>query len=196
MISRNQLRSPSPNGRGFSIIEVTVAIGIIGVSLIAIVGLLPIGLQTHHTADEEARAGSALNMVATAAGSLHYYNPQNAQPTWAFPRYFSDSATPDTDPTIVWVGQTAWSYTFFLSEAGMIIPRNDAATPRRQLLYVAVHPPQSPTQPVRLYAAVVWPARPTDTPGRDSTGTQLPAMTGRQGFVDTVVTFAPKLQYR
>lgn len=181
--------------RAFSIIEVTLAVGIIGICLIAVVGLLPTGLNTHQIAQEEARAASALNMVASAAGSLHYYNPQNAQPTWAFPVYFSDSPTPETDPTIVWVTQTPWSFTFFVGEGGTIISRSDTTTVHRQLLYVRVQPPQTTTQPVRLYAAVVWPAKPTDRSGRDDQGTGLSEMSGRQGFVETFVTFKPKLQY-
>ena len=176
----------APYLSGFSIIEVALALGIMGVSIIAIVGLLPAGLNTHNTAQEQARATSALNMVSSAAESLRYYNPQNAQPTWAFPQYFSDNPTPLTSPTIVWVGQDPWTFTFFVSDGGMIIPNNDTTTRRRQTLHVHVYPPETFGQPVRIYAAVAWPYKPTD-----ATDTIPTEMLGRQGFVDTVVTFTP-----
>ena len=172
---------------GFSIIEVTVALGIIGLALIAIVGLLPTGLQTHSTAQEEARATSALNMVTSAAESLHYYNPLgSANPTWAFPHYFSDNPDPVTNPTMVWVTQAPWSFTFFVSDGGMIIPTNDTTTRRRQTLHVHVYPPQTFGQPVKIYAAIAWPYQPTDT-----SSTTPADMGGRQGFIDTLVTFTP-----
>lgn len=188
----SSLRPVNDAARAFSIIEVTIAVGLIGFCLIAVIGLLPTGLNTHRAADEEARAATALNMVASAAESLRYYNPQQAQPTWAFPHYFSDNPDPVTTPTIVWVTQQPWTFTFFVSDGGMIIPSNDTVTRRRQTLFVQVYPPDAYGKPVRIYAAVAWPYRPTDRSGRaEDNATTAAEMVGRQGFVDTLIAFTP-----
>ena len=175
---------------GFSMIEVTLAVGIIGFSLVAVIGLLPTGLRTQQDAQEEARAASALNMVASAAESLRFAGRTGGGATWAFPNYFSDNPDPSTNPTQVAVGQTAWDRTFFISEGGLIIPTNDTTTIRRQTLFVRVYPPQIEGQPVRVYAAVAWPYKPSDT-----NTTTRQDLTGRQGYVDALVAYTPKVTY-
>ena len=54
-------RHPS---RGFSLVEVTLALGVAGFALIAVLGLLPIGLQTNRTATEHTAAPKILSAVA------------------------------------------------------------------------------------------------------------------------------------
>jgi type II secretory pathway pseudopilin PulG len=174
-------------------IEVTLALGIIAFSLIAILGLLPTGLRTQQDSQEEARAASALNMVMSAAESLRPAGSTGGNASWAFPNYFSDNPDPSANPTRVSVSQSPWNFTFFISEGGLIIPNNDTTTTRRQTLYVHVYPPQVEGQPVRIYAAVAWPYRPSDTSG--TSGTSPSDMAGRQGFLDTVIAYTPKVTY-
>ena len=171
-------------------IEVTLAVGIIGFCLVAVIGLLPTGLRTQQDAQEEARAASALNMVASAAESLRFTGRPAGSATWAFPNYFSDDPDPSTSPTEVFVGQTAWNRTFFISEGGLIIPTSDTTTTRRQTLFVRVYPPVIEGRPVTIYAAVTWPYRPTDT-----NSTTRNQMSGRQGYVDAVVAYTPKAPF-
>ena len=164
-------------------IELALAIGVFGFCLLAVVGLLPTGINTQRASQEQARAGTALNMVCSAAQSLHYKGRDTGKPTWEFPAYFSDSST----AAIFWVSQTPWNYTFFVSDGGLIIPATDTTTSRRQTLYVKISPPQVEGQPVQIYAAVTWPYKPTDT-----TSTTLDQMIGREGFMDTFVAFTPR----
>ena len=175
---------------GFSMIEVTLAVGIIGFCLVAVIGLLPTGLRTQQDAQEEARAASALNMVASAAESLRFIGRPGGDATWAFPNYFSDDPDPSMSRTEVSVRQTAWNKTFFISEGGVIIPTSDATTIRRQTLFVRVYPPATEGRPVTIYAAVAWPYRPTDT-----NSTTREQMTGRQGYVDAVIAYTPKAPF-
>jgi uncharacterized protein (TIGR02598 family) len=164
-------------------IELALAIGVFGFCLLAVVGLLPTGLNTQRFSQEQSRAGSALDMVYSAAQSLQFTGRTSGNATWSFPIYFSDSST----AAIVWVSQGAWNYTFFVSDGGLIIPSTDTTTGRRQTLYVKVYPPQIEGQPVQIYAAVAWPYKPTDT------SVTTPAqMIGREGFMDTLVAFTPK----
>ena len=173
-------------GAAFSLIEIVLAVGIIAICLLAILGLLPTGLRTHRDAREEAQATSALAMVATATESLTFTSRSTGNPTWEFPAYFSTDAT----KLNVWVTQSAWERAFFIDEGGLIIPASDNTTTRRQTLYVKVYPPQIEGQPVRIYAAVAWPYKASDT-----TATTAATMTGREGFLDTLVAFTPKSSF-
>ncbi len=47
----------------FSLVEVTIALGVAAICLIGIFGLLPIGLQTDHNATEQSRALGILSVV-------------------------------------------------------------------------------------------------------------------------------------
>ena len=52
--------------QGFSLIEVTLAIGIVSFALLAVVALLPTGLKAIKNASEQSGAGATLTAVATA----------------------------------------------------------------------------------------------------------------------------------
>ena len=144
---------------------------------------MPTAAGTQRAGQEQARAASALDMVLTAAESLQYDGRSGGNPTWSFPTYFSDSSNAAT----VWMTQSPWTYTFFVSEGGTIIPGTDTTTTHRQTLYVKVYPPQSEGQPVQIYAATAWPSKPTD-----SSNTPPDQMRGRDGFLDAVVAYTPK----
>ncbi|MFN2477280.1 MAG: hypothetical protein ABR526_13175 [Chthoniobacterales bacterium] len=167
-------------------VEATFALGVMGFALIAILGLLPTGINTQRASQEQALATAALNMVASGDESLRFVAGQ-ANPTWNFPNYFSDDADPSTNPTQVSVGQAAWNLTFFLDDSGMIVPAGDTTTHKRQTLYVKIYPPQVLGQPVRIYGAVAWPYRPSDT--RNMTPDKL---AGRDGFIDAMIAAVPK----
>jgi len=60
--------NPSTTARhaaGFSLIEIAVAIGIISFSLVSLVGLLPVGLNSIKTAQEQAGGANCLAQIAT-----------------------------------------------------------------------------------------------------------------------------------
>lgn len=169
----------------FSVVEVTFAVGVIAFSMIAVIGLLPTGLNTQRASQEQARAAAALAMVASAAESLRPVAGETT-PTWAFPSYFSNQ----TNPTRVVRGQSTWTVTFFLDDNGRIVPDSDTTTRRRQTMFVRISPPQAEGQPVQIYALVAWPNRPTD-----SSNTTLAQLSGRQGFIDTVVAYVPTTSF-
>lgn len=51
---------------GFSLVEVTLALGIVSFCLVAIVGLLPVGLQTAKASREHAAAAASVEQIARA----------------------------------------------------------------------------------------------------------------------------------
>ena len=176
----------SRRAAGFSMIELALSIGVLGFCLLAVVGLLPTGLETQRLGQDQSRAASALNMTLSAVESVRFTGRDTGNAAWSFPSYFSDA---NGSPTVT-VGQTAWNYTFFVSDGGLVIPSSDTTTTRRQTLYVKVYPPQVEGQPVQIYAAVAWPYKPTD-----DTGTTADQMAGRQGFVDIFVAYTPKYSF-
>jgi uncharacterized protein (TIGR02598 family) len=168
-------------------VEVVLSLGIIAVCLLAVVALLPTGLSSQQSAQDEASAASALNMVASAAESVRFTGRGSGNATWVFPNYFSDDPA---NPKSVYVGQAAWTFSFFVDDGGLIIPTSDTVTTKRQTLHVRVAAPQVEGQPIRIYAAVAWPYKPTDT-----TGTLPSQMNGREGFLDSVIAYTPQSSY-
>lgn len=54
---------------GFSLIEVVLAIGIVSFALLAVVGLLPVGMKSTQSAREQIAAANVLNSIANALRS-------------------------------------------------------------------------------------------------------------------------------
>lgn len=52
--------------RGFSLVEVVLALGLVSFCLLAVTGLLPTGLRSVQNANEEAAATNALNRIGSA----------------------------------------------------------------------------------------------------------------------------------
>jgi uncharacterized protein (TIGR02598 family) len=77
------------SSRGFSLVEVTIALGIAGVSLIAIFGLLPIGAQTNRNSTSQT---AAVNILAAITADLRA-TPNSISPTG---QYHLTLGTPQT----------------------------------------------------------------------------------------------------
>lgn len=78
-----------PPSRGFSLIEVTIALGIVAFAVVAILGLLPTGLNTlRHSMDETIQA-QILQTISGRAVIADFENLQAPQ-TW----YFDDEGIP------------------------------------------------------------------------------------------------------
>jgi uncharacterized protein (TIGR02598 family) len=74
----------SPRGScGFSLVEVTLAIGIISFALLSVVALLPIGLQTVKNTNEQVGAANVINGIATALRSAKSQDGTNYTATYA-----------------------------------------------------------------------------------------------------------------
>jgi uncharacterized protein (TIGR02598 family) len=64
--------NPATRLQGFSLVEVTLALGVAAVSLVAIFSLLPIGLQTSHNAIEQS---ASADILATVVADLRATPP-------------------------------------------------------------------------------------------------------------------------
>ena len=165
-------------------VEVTLALGILSFCLISITTFIPIGLGSQKDALNESKAGVALGMVTSAVRSANLVSRDSSgKATYKLPAYLSDNS----DGKTFKVGDAnASSYTFFLADDGSIQQTGDT-DPARQTLFVKVMPPATEEQPVRVYAAVAWPWKPSDSAAMD-----VSSLTNRHGFVDAVITYAPR----
>jgi uncharacterized protein (TIGR02598 family) len=66
---------------GFSLVEVTLAIGVAAISLLAIFSLLPIGLQTNQRAIEQTASVDILSAVAADLRATPVTNPRGGAAT-------------------------------------------------------------------------------------------------------------------
>jgi len=70
-------KSKINNAFAFSLVEVTLAIGIVSFALIAVLGLLPVGLKSVKNANEQAGAANVLNAIADGLRSASTTNSSN-----------------------------------------------------------------------------------------------------------------------
>jgi type II secretory pathway pseudopilin PulG len=64
----------------FSLVEVVLALGVVGFATIAILGVLPIGLQTSHSSQDETRAAQIAQTVLASLASQAIIRDVNGQP--------------------------------------------------------------------------------------------------------------------
>jgi uncharacterized protein (TIGR02598 family) len=69
--------------RGFSLVEVTLVIGIVSFALLAVVGLLPAGLQSVKNADDQSGAANTLHALAEALRSAESTDGVNYSASFA-----------------------------------------------------------------------------------------------------------------
>ena len=193
---------------GFSLVEVIVAMGIVAFAFVGLLGIIPTGLNSFRQSVDQARALTALNMVASAVRNTRLDAVIYGDANYALPAFFSDSAAASTtDPTKFYVGQPTWGARFYLLEDGTIRLKTQTTRPPKAALYVIVDCPDGTgaasknnmvAGPVKINAFVVWPYRPgTGTTDDDAasiptTRTALAGRIGTRSFLDTVITHYPE----
>ena len=122
---------------GFSLVEVTLAVGIAAFCLIALFGLLPLGLQTNQNAISQTAAASVLSSVVADL-----------------------RATPKSNPTSplyeVTLGTAKLLY--FDGEGRSVSPTDPNANPRYRLTITFPVGPAGALAPTFASLKVTWPA--------------------------------------
>ena len=160
-----QLRSPSSVciSKGFSLIEVTLALGIIAFAMIPLVGLLSTGLNIQKQAIDQARA---VQVQSSATSAI-----------WGVRKTTSGGEfLPPLQSVNVGAGQSQLGWT----EQGTFVPESDTSLDRRGS--VVILQPTAPTQVQSrsAYISVAWPASARWVSGK---------WTNAEGSVETVVYF-------
>lgn len=122
---------------GFSLVEVTLALGVAAFCLIALFGLLPLGVQTNQGAISQTAAASVLSSVAADL-----------------------RATPRTSLTSPLYGITFGTATFryFDAEGRSVIPTDASTNPRYRVTITFPAGPVGAFAPTFASLKVTWPA--------------------------------------
>jgi uncharacterized protein (TIGR02598 family) len=122
---------------GFSLVEITLALGVMAFCLVAIAGLLPVGFTTTRSSSEETLASDLINAIDADLRTT---------PTTA-------SQSPSFKVS------TSGESTFYIDNSGSVVPENSA----RFRVYAQLTPAASGTKTATFGRIVVsWPAQQDD----------------------------------
>ena len=158
---------------GFSLVEVTLAIGIVSFALLAVVGLLPVGLKSVKNANEQAGAANVLNVIAGSLRSASSTNRAN----------FSSQFAGQTVAFAIAGSTTSNSWTNLALDGSL----ETATSPKRLSAVVNIYPASSVTTPSRAVISVAWSAQ--SAPGWNSTTQRW---TNADGSLTSGIQFLPK----
>lgn len=122
---------------GFSLVEVTLALGIAAFCLIGLFGLLPLGVQTNQSSISQTAAASVLSSVVTDL-----------------------RATPKTSLTSLQYEITFGTakILYFDGEGRVVVPADANAAPRYRVTITFPPSPVGPSTPTFVSLKVSWPA--------------------------------------
>jgi type II secretory pathway pseudopilin PulG len=133
------------NSRAFSLVEVTMSLGIVSFALIAVLGLLPVGLRSVKNANEQAGAANVLNAIADSlrtAGSTD---------SVLYTNHFSGQT--------IQYSMGGASLTNTWTNLKLDGSQETAADPKRISAVANITPPASPMTPGYAVISVAWPAQ-------------------------------------
>jgi len=108
------------SSNGFSLVEVTVAIGIVAFALIAVIGLIPVGMKSARDAENDTRSSMiAQDAYSRLRAKMTINNDPNSPNYFTYDPsgqasffYYSDAGTPSTNGLfkVVFSGDTPGAY--------------------------------------------------------------------------------------
>ena len=141
-------QSPIVNLLAFSLVEVVLALGIVSFCLIAVIGLMPVGLKSVKNANEQAGAADVLNAIAESLRTAVSTNSTNYSNSFAGTNNITYNVG-DTNSVIV-------TWTKLTMEGAMETP---PSSPKRLAASLIITPPSNSTSPGRALVSVAWPAQ-------------------------------------
>lgn len=144
------MKTGRPSDHAFSLVEVALALGVAAIALVAIVGLIPVGLNSNQASSEQTAAAGLATTIAADLQATPVEIPPAAKSSlrYAVPLPVSGSAT----------------HSFFLQEdgaqAGSIDTNLDASTdPRyRATLFITAPPTAKQKTATLVRILITWPA--------------------------------------
>ena len=137
--------SHSACARAFSLVEVVLALGLVSFCLVAVLGLLPVGLKSVKNANEQAGAADVLNAIAEGVRTARTTNHINYSNSFAGkPISYAIGGSP---VIVAWTNLTM--------EGAM----ESAESPKRLSAVVNITPPTNSTSPGRASVSVSWSAQ-------------------------------------
>lgn len=145
--------------RAFSLVELTLALGVASVCLLAIFGLLPVAQSSHRTASEQTVGNDLASEIISDLRATQKTNPAIAQTS---PRY---------GLTIGAAGAAASTQTLFFRDGAEVIGAPDTAAasaspaPRYRATVFLSPPPTAGRAATTGRVLVTWPALADPVPG-------------------------------
>ena len=148
----------SDGEQGFSLVELTLAIGVAAFCLLAVFGLLPVAQSSHQTASEQTVANGLTSEIISDLRATHKTTPPTAQVSPRFGLTIGASSGPSSAETL-----------FFRDGADVIGPPDTPAVgadplPRYRAT-VVLTPPASGRRATTGRILVTWPAMADPVPG-------------------------------
>lgn len=158
----------SPIASAFSLVEVVLALGIVSFCLLAIVGLLPVGLKAVKNANEQAAAANVVGGIAEALRKASSTNGNNFAATFAGQpiTYALGNVTSSTNQ---------WT--------DLDLNGTSDATGKRLSARLEILKQPTATEPGRAFISVAWPAQATWT---------NQTWTNAEGSLTSSIQFLPK----
>ena len=146
--------------KGFSLVEICLALGIIAFALVPLVGLLTVGLDSYHNANLRGRAAQVVSKLASAIRLGNVTNTANtyaaAAPfelNGAAPISWTLTAKPSTAPNL---------FPIYFDENGEITTLNSSGNtnwnPPQMVAMVVLTPPTTKFDAGKAQVVVAWPA--------------------------------------
>ena len=164
----------NPKFSAFSLVEVTLALGIVSFALIAVLGLMPVGLKVVKNANEQAGAANVLTAIAASLRSASSTDSTNFAALFAGKNY---SYSIDGQTNLITV---PW-------DSLALDGSSTNASSKRLAARLDIYRGTNLTIPVRAVISVAWPAQANPT---WNTGNQTWA--NADGSVTTGIQFLPK----
>src|SRR5438105_1659332 len=123
--------------RGFSLVEVTLALGIAAFCLIALLGLIPLGMQTNQSAVSQTAAASILSSVVADLRATANATQTSAQYDITF----------------------GTAKLLYVDDQGRTVsPTDPTAAPRYRVMITFPASPEGPFAPTFVSLKIAWPA--------------------------------------
>ena len=129
--------------RAFSLVEVVLAIGIVSFALVAVIGLMPVGLRSVKNANEQAGAADALNAIADSLRTASSTNAINYSNSFA--------GTPIGYSVGGSLANNTWN--------NLTLEGSTNDINRRLAARLDITPPTNSTSPGRATVSVAWSAQ-------------------------------------
>jgi type II secretory pathway pseudopilin PulG len=176
-----------PSERGFSLVEIAIALGVVSFALLSVMALLPVGIQTNHISTEETRATSLLTVLEADLRNSGYNASNNGTSyIFKFPTpylYASATATTPAFNTAVLNGILGAGQTTGLTEAEALVPAATGVRYQVSVIYTKV--PTAPSlSPVEARLIINWPCQ-----AATATPANLVNLATGGGYVESYVTF-------
>ena len=113
-----------PAATAFSLVEVTLALGIAAFCLIAVFGIMPVGVQTNRNATSQTAATSIMAGVIADLRATPTFNTTSTQFGITIPSDHTSGASPSCQPCSgCWIAQTQTKY---FNRSGQVVNAVDA----------------------------------------------------------------------